>query len=206
MMSTILNNIPADAQITRIEYEGPRLALYTRNPAFLHKNSYVISDIVNSLKKRVVTRTEKSIRKPENEARKILEQLIPAEAGANGYFFDDALGEIIVEAGKPKLLSQEAGFDLGNAMDQTGWKVRVRKAPHIQSTAIQNVYFTMKAESDARERFYRDLGESIFRPRLTSTEHVTIKTLGAFQEVGRSCLLVETAESKVMLDCGIHPG
>jgi KH/beta-lactamase-domain protein len=206
MMSTILNNIPADAQITRIEYEGPRLALYTRNPAFLHKNSYVISDIVNTLKKRVVTRTEKSIRKPESDARKILEQLVPAEAGANGYFFDDALGEIIIEAAKPRLLSQEAGFDLGNAMDQTGWKVRVRRAPHIQSAAIQNVYFTMKAESDAREKFYKELGESIFRPRLTSTEHVTIKTLGAFQEVGRSCLLVETAESKVMLDCGVHPG
>ena len=205
-MGAILNNIPADAQITRIEYEGPRIALYTRNPAFLHKNSYVISDIVNTLKKRVVTRTEKAIRKPESDARKILEQLMPAEAGANGYFFDDALGEIVVEAAKPKLLSQEAGFDLGNAMDQTGWKVRVRKAPHIQSTAIQNVYFTMKAESDAREKFYRELGESIFRPRLTSTEHVTIKTLGAFQEVGRSCLLIETSESKVMLDCGIHPG
>ncbi|MDG6901315.1 MAG: beta-CASP ribonuclease aCPSF1 [Nitrososphaerota archaeon] len=206
MMSTILNNIPADAQITRIEYEGPRIALYTRNPAFLHKNSYVISDIVNNLKKRVVTRTEKSIRKPESDARKILEQLVPVEAGANGYYFDDALGEIIVEAAMPKLLSQEAGFDLGNAMEQTGWKVKVRKAPHIQSTAIQNVYYTMKAESDSREKFYKDLGESIFRPRLTSTEHVTIKTLGAFQEVGRSCLLVETAESKVMLDCGIHPG
>ncbi len=101
-MSTILNNIPADAQITRIEYEGPRIALYTRNPAFLHKNSYVISDIVNTLKKRVVTRTEKSIRKPESDARKILEQLVPPEAGANGYFFDDALGEIIVEAAKPQ--------------------------------------------------------------------------------------------------------
>jgi KH/beta-lactamase-domain protein len=206
MMSTILNNIPADAQITRIEYEGPRIALYTRNPAFLHKNSYVISDIVNTLKKRVVTRTEKSIRKPESDARKILEQLVPAEAGANGYYFDDALGEIMVEAAMPKLLSQEAGFDLGNAMEKTGWKVRVRKAPHIQSTAIQNVYYTMKAESDAREKFYKELGESIFRPRLTSTEHVTIKTLGAFQEVGRSCLLIETAESKVMLDCGVHPG
>jgi uncharacterized protein len=206
MMSTILNNIPADAQITRIEYEGPRIALYTRNPAFLHKNSYVISDIVNTLKKRVVTRTEKAIRKPESDARKILEQLMPPDAGANGYFFDDALGEIIVEAAKPRLLSTDAGFDLGNAMDQTGWKVRVRKAPHIPSTAIQNVYYTMKAESDNREKFYKELGEAIFRPRLTSTEHVTIKTLGAFQEVGRSCLLIETAESKVMLDCGIHPG
>lgn len=205
-MGTILNNIPAEAQITRIEYEGPRIALYTKNPAYLHKNSYVISEIVNTLKKRVVTRTEKSIRKPESEARKILETLVPADAKVNGYFFDDALGEITAEAGNPRLLSQEAGFDLGNAMEKTGWKVKVRKAPHIPSTAIQNVYYTMKAESETREKFYRELGEAIFRPRLTSNEHVTIKTLGAFQEVGRSCLLVETAESKVMLDCGVHPG
>ena len=206
LMSAILNTIPAEAQITRIEYEGPRIALYTRNPAFLHKNSYVISEIVNSLKKRVVTRTEKSIRKPESEARQILEKTLPAEAEASNFFFDDALGEITVETGNPRLLSQEAGFDLGASMEQTGWKVKVRKAPHIKSTAIQNVYYAMKVGSDLREKFYKELGEAIFRPRLTSTEHVTIKTLGAFQEVGRSCLLVETAESKVLLDCGIHPG
>jgi KH/beta-lactamase-domain protein len=205
-MSAILNTIPAEAQITRIEYEGPRIALYTRNPAFLHKNSYVISEIVNSLKKRVVTRTEKSIRKPESEARQILERTLPAEAEASNFFFDDALGEITVEAGNPRLLSQEAGFDLGASMELTGWKVKVRKAPHIKSTAIQNVYYAMKVGSDTREKFYKELGEAIFRPRLTSTEHVTVKTLGAFQEVGRSCMLVETAESKVLLDCGIHPG
>ncbi len=205
-MSAILNTIPAEAQITRIEYEGPRIALYTRNPVFLHKNSYVISELVNTLKKRVVTRTEKSIRKPESEARRILEKTLPVEAEASNYFFDDALGEITVEAGNPKLLSQEAGFDLGSSMEQTGWKVKVRKAPHIKSTAIQNVYYAMKVGSDVREKFYKELGEAIFRPRLTSSEHVTIKTLGSFQEVGRSCLLVETAESKVMLDCGIHPG
>ena len=205
-MSAILNNIPAEAQITRIEYEGPRIALYTRNPAYLHKNSYVISEIVNSLKKRVVTRTEKSIRKPENEARQTLERLFPPEAGVSNYFFDDALGEITVEAETPRLLAQEAGFDLGAAMDQTGWKIRVRKAPHIKSTAIQNMYYALKAGSEAREKFLRELGEAIFRPRMAAEEHVTIKTLGSFQEVGRSCILVETAESKVMLDCGIHPG
>ncbi|MDG7027047.1 MAG: beta-CASP ribonuclease aCPSF1 [Nitrososphaerota archaeon] len=205
-MSAILTNIPAEAQITRIEYEGPRIALYTRNPAFLHKNSYVISEIVNSLKKRVVTRTEKSIRKQESDARQILERLIPPGAGASNYFFDDALGEITLEAENPKVLSQEAGFDLGGAMEQTGWKIRVRKAPHIKSTAIQNVYYALKVGSEAREKFYRELGEAIFRPRIAAEEHVTIKTLGAFQQVGRSCVLVETAESKILLDCGIHPG
>ena len=205
-MSAILNSVPAEAQITRIEYEGPRIALYTRNPAFLHKNSYVISEIVNSLKKRVVTRTEKSIRRPESEARQILERLFPPDAGVSSYFFDDALGEITAEAETPRLLSQEAGFDLGAAMDQTGWKIKVRKAPHIKSTAIQNVYYALKTGSEAREKFLRELGESIFRPRIAAEEHVTIKTLGAFQQVGRSCVLVETAESKVLLDCGIHPG
>jgi len=205
-MSAILNNIPAEAQITRIEYEGPRIALYTKNPAFLHKNSYVISEIVNTLKKRVVTRTEKSIRKQENEARQTLEKTLPVEAEVSNYFFDDALGEITIEAGNPRILSQEAGFDLGAAMERTGWKVKVRKAPHIKSTAIQNVYYALKAGSEVREKFYRELGEAIFRPRISATEHVTIKTLGAFQEVGRSSMLVETAESKVLLDCGIHPG
>ncbi|HLQ03919.1 MAG TPA: beta-CASP ribonuclease aCPSF1, partial [Nitrososphaerales archaeon] len=206
LMSTILNNIPAEAQITRIEYEGPRIALYTKNPNYLQKNNYIISEIVNSLKKRVVTRTEKSIRKPEDEGRAILDKLIPREAGVASYFFDDALGEVTAEVGNPKVLSQEGGFDLGNAMEQTGWKIKVRKAPHLTSTAIQNVNFALKSGNEVRESFLRDLGESIFRPRLTSSEQVTIKTLGAFQEVGRSCLLMETSESKVLLDCGIHPG
>ena len=206
LMSTILNNIPAEAQITRIEYEGPRIALYTKNPNYLQKNNYIISEIVNSLKKRVVTRTEKSIRKPEDEARAILDRLFPQEAAVASYFFDDALGEVTAEVGNPKVLSQEGGFDLGNAMEQTGWKIKVRKAPHLTSTAIQNVNFALKTGNAVRELFLRDLGESIFRPRLTSSEQVTIKTLGAFQEVGRSCLLMETSESKVLLDCGIHPG
>jgi KH/beta-lactamase-domain protein len=206
LMSAILNNIPAEAQITRIEYEGPRIALYTKNPAYLHKNSYVISEIVNSLKRRVVTRTEKSIRKQESDARQVLERTVPPDAGASNYFFDDALGEITIEAENPRLLSQDAGFDLGSAMENTGWKIKVRKAPHIKSTAIQNVYFALKAGSEIREKFYRELGEAIFRPRIAAEEHVTIKTLGAFQQVGRSCVLVETAESKVLLDCGIHPG
>jgi len=205
-MSTILNNIPAEAGITRIEYEGPRIALYTKNPNYLQKNNYIISEIVNSLKKRVVTRTEKSIRKPEEEARTILDRLIPGEAGVTSYFFDDALGEVTIEVNTPKVLALDSGFDLGNAMDLTGWKIKVRKAPHLASTSIQNVNFALKTGGEGRERFLRELGESIFRPRLTSSEQVTIKTLGAFQEVGRSCLLLETSESKVLLDCGIHPG
>jgi KH/beta-lactamase-domain protein len=205
-MGTILNSIPAEAQITRIEYEGPRIALYTKNPKYLHQNNYIISEIVNSVKKRVVTRTEKSIRKQEQDAKAVLEKALPVEAGVSNMFFDDATGEVTLEANNPRVLSPDVGYDLGELMGQTGWKVKVRKAPHIASSAIQSVYYALRTGSGERERFYRELGETIFRPRFTPAEQVTIKCLGAGQEVGRSCWLVETSESKVLMDCGISPG
>jgi uncharacterized protein len=205
-MGTILNSIPAEAQITRIEYEGPRIALYTKNPKYLNANNYIISEIVNTVKKRVVTRTEKSIRKPEQDAKALLEKAFPTEAGVTNMFFDDATGEITVESNNPRVLSPDVGYDLGDLMGKTGWKIKVRKAPHIASSAIQTMYYAMRTGSDEREKFYRELGETIFRPRYTTAEQVTIKCLGAGQEVGRSCWLVETSESKVLMDAGISPG
>ncbi|KAH1014849.1 cleavage and polyadenylation specificity factor 73 [Dendroctonus ponderosae] len=38
------------------------------------------------------------------------------------------------------------------------------------------------------------------------SDQLTIRPLGAGQEVGRSCIMVEFKGKKIMLDCGIHPG
>lgn len=38
------------------------------------------------------------------------------------------------------------------------------------------------------------------------TDLLIIKPLGAGQEVGRSCIILEFKGKKIMLDCGIHPG
>jgi len=35
---------------------------------------------------------------------------------------------------------------------------------------------------------------------------LTIRPLGAGQEVGRSCIIIEFKDKRIMLDCGIHPG
>jgi len=110
LMGTVLKSLPPEAQITRVEYEGPRIALYTRNPRFLQQNGHIISEIVNNVKKRVVVRTDKSIRKNEDEAKAIVEAAAPAEAEVSTIFLDPALGEIIIEAKVPKALTQESGF------------------------------------------------------------------------------------------------
>ena len=35
IMTTILESIPKEANVTKIEYEGPRIALYTNTPRYL---------------------------------------------------------------------------------------------------------------------------------------------------------------------------
>jgi len=34
IMATVLKSIPKEAAVTRIDYEGPRIALYTKTPRF----------------------------------------------------------------------------------------------------------------------------------------------------------------------------
>ena len=63
IMTTILESIPKQANVTKIEYEGPRIALYTNTPKYLMENNEIISNLVNVIKKRIVVRTDKLIRK-----------------------------------------------------------------------------------------------------------------------------------------------
>jgi KH/beta-lactamase-domain protein len=204
--STILNHIPAEAEITRVEYEGPRIALYSKNPKFLQQNSYIVSDVVNMVKRRVVVRTDKSIRKDEQATQDLILSSVPPESGVAEIFFDAALGEAIIEASKPLLLTPEKGFNPIEITDKTGWKVRIRKHPHIPSPTIKNVNVTQSQFAAERSRFFREVGENIFRPRLSRDSEISLFTLGAFEEVGRSSIIVSTSESKLLLDCGIHPG
>ncbi|MGH9922516.1 MAG: MBL fold metallo-hydrolase, partial [Nitrososphaerales archaeon] len=212
IMSVILQNIPGDAAVTKIEYEGPRIALYTKNPRYLMENNQLISNMVNMIKKRIVVRTDESIRKSEEDARNILLQALPKEAELKGTFFDTALGEVIVEVKKPWIVNGPAeiegsnGFNIIDLVDKTGWKIRVRKASHIPSEMMQQVNYTLKMSVPERSRFYKQVGEKIFRPKLDESAEASLLTLGGFSEVGRSSMLLTTHESKILLDCGINPG
>ena len=79
-MAIILKSIPKEANVTRIDYEGPRIALYTKTPKFLMENSALIASLVNEIKKRIVVRTDESIRKNVDDAKKILDENLPKEA------------------------------------------------------------------------------------------------------------------------------
>ena len=108
IMATILKSIPKAASITKIAYEGPRIALYTDKPRFLMENNEIISNLVNVIKKRIVVRTDEKIRKLEEDARKILDKAVPKDAGLEATFFDTATGEVSIELKRPWLCQRDA--------------------------------------------------------------------------------------------------
>ena len=205
-MGTILSSIPKEAEVTKIEYEGPRIAIYTRNPRYLMEHNDVISNMVNVIKKRIVVRTEESIRKNEEEARQILTQMLPKDTVLKGTFFDTATGELTIEVMHPWLLNNNPSFNIADLVSKTGWRVRIRKATTIQSQTLQTINYNLKISSNERSKHLRQVGEQIFRPKLSEDAEVSLLTLGGFSQVGRSCMLLTTHESKVLIDCGVNPG
>ena len=207
IMATILQSIPKEASITKIEYEGPRIALYTNTPRFLLEHNDIISNLVNVIKKRIVIRTDESIRKPEAEARKILAECVPKEANLQGTIFDTTTGEVSVEVKRPWLLQRNAKeFNHAEVTEKIGWRLRIRKATTIPSRTIQTINATLKQASSERAKQLKQVGDDIFRPRLSQRTEVSLYTLGGFGQVGRSSMLLSTPESKILIDCGINPG
>ncbi len=202
----ILEHVPREAEVTRIEYEGPMLSIYTKKPEVLIDQSSVISEIVGVIRKRIVVRPDPSVRLPEVEAEKITRELIAPEAEITDINFDPSLGEIIIETKKPGLVIGRNGAVLQEIIKKTKWRPQVLRSPPIKSKIVTHMRHYLHSESKERERILRTVGERIFRPKTYDVGDVRMTVLGGAQEVGRSAFLVKTRESSVLLDCGIHPG
>jgi KH/beta-lactamase-domain protein len=241
----ILKSIPSDSQITFVRFEGPNIALYTKNPKFaLTELTYFLSSLSKTLKKRFIIRTDPSSRLPEDQTRQAVVKLLPKDVQVSAIFCDDATGEVVLEVSKPEAIDPNMLVQIAQS---TGWIAHTRRSPHIPSSSIITLHSTLKSSAKERTEFLQKLGKRVFREPLivssvngndtvprqqqqrqqtttitttatseprsnkpqswsTSREEVMLFCLGGVKQVGRSCFIVVTPETKVMLDCGINPG
>ena len=234
---TVLDSIPKESQVTTAKFEGPNIALYTKNPKFsLTELTFHLSYLSKNLKKRFVIRTDPSIRLSEDKTRSVVGNLLPKNVLVSAVFCDDALGEVILEVNKPEAIDGDMVIEIAQS---TGWIAHTRRSPHIPSSSISTIHSTLKTSAKERLLFLDELGNRIFRSPLilgnssdnasldrhsknqqsfvtdtylkpqswlTNKEEVILCCLGGVKQVGRSCFIVMTRESKIMLDCGINPG
>jgi uncharacterized protein len=201
IVAAILNNIPSESEITKIEYEGPFIVLYSRKPTILLENQEIISKMVNLIKKRIVIRTDTSIRSSEESVNQIIRSSCSNPNGLSEIFFDPALGETTVFVNDFRTLTELNQLQIP-LVEKTGWKLIYRRAPK-NLKLLKSVNEILHSSSEDRMYFYKRVGEKIFRQKLSGSEEASIVCLGGFSEIGRSAMLIVTHESKILLDFGI---
>lgn len=201
----ITKEIPQEANITKIEYEGPFVVVYVKNLSAVIEKNELIKKIAHEIKKRIIIRADPSSRKTKEEAKAIIENLIPKEAELVDIKFDEETGEVMILAKNLGLVIGKSGSTLKEIASSTGWRPNIIRAPPLKSKIIDQTIYFLDKESEYRLKFLRNIGMRIHRPMLYKNGIVTISALGGFREVGRQAILVETSNSKVLIDCGIKP-
>ncbi len=204
-LSEIKERLPKDAMITDIAFEGSDIVIYTKSRKFFLEGAQHVKPIVAEIKKRIDIRPDETIRLPEEEARKKILEIAPKEAEIEDIVFEPAFGKVTIYAKKPGLVIGKNGSILTKIKEETCWYPETKRVPLIKSEIIAKIREIVHAESKYRQKFLNRIGQQIQLKKGDKEGWVRVSFLGAGREVGRSCLLVQTQKSRVMLDCGIHP-
>ncbi|MCX6671084.1 MAG: MBL fold metallo-hydrolase, partial [Euryarchaeota archaeon] len=199
----IRSSIPASVDISEVEFEGALLVIYTKTPDKFANNKDLVKNMAKSLQKRIVVRPDPSVLTDIDIAEKKIRQIIPKEAEITNIYFQPDVGEVTIEALKPGAAIGREGLLLNEIRKKINWAPSIVRAPPIQSKTVQEIRGYLRSMSDERKDILRKIGRKIHRGSSTGEKFIRMIALGGFREVGRSCSMLHTQDSKVLIDCGI---
>src|SRR3989344_5679759 len=206
IIEEIMKLIPDPKKISDSCFEGANIILYTKDSKFFLDNNGVIKNIVDNIKKRVELRPYPSITMDQEKAEKIIKELIQEDAKVDEIIFDAQRSRVIIGAEKPGVAIGKMGEILKEIRKKCLWVPIIRRTPALKSKIIENIRAVLYQNSDFRRKFLDSVGHRIYDGWKRDKKHewVRITYLGGARQVGRSCILLQTPESRILLDCGIN--
>jgi len=200
----VVEETPFASAISDISFEGPRVVLYCKNLDLLMQNGEAIKELARKIRKRIVLRPDPSILSKPEEAEKEIRRLVPPEAGITNIIFSQVIGEVTIEAQKPGIAIGKGGALLREIMRRISWTPRIVRAPPIKSEIVQNIRLSIIQAGAERRDILQKIGRRIHREQKAKGDWARLTSLGGSREVGRSSFLLQTPESRIMLDCGVN--
>ncbi|WP_297983005.1 beta-CASP ribonuclease aCPSF1 [uncultured Methanobrevibacter sp.] len=200
----ITEKLPEEVQLANIEFEGPEVVIYTKNPDIVADNGDLIRNLAKELRKRIIIRSDKSVLLPYDETIQKVEEIVPEDAEISNINFDEVTNEVIIEAIKPGLVIGKYGVTSREIVRKTGWAPKILRTPPIRSEMIDRIRTTLMHNSKERKKILQRLGARIHQGGKYENEWTRLTAMGGFKEVGRSCMLLQTPNSRVLLDCGVN--
>jgi len=204
ILKTILSNLP-EKVIDNANFEGANIVVYTSDKKFFNEGEQQIRDVVNKIKKRVELRASESILMDKEATEKLIRETVPAEAEIQNILFDDERGIVVLEVKRPGVAIGRGGEILKTIKEKTFWIPQTIRTPAIQSKITDAIRHTLFVKEAYRKKFLNSIGKRVYKewnPE-KKEEWVRVSVLGAGRQVGRSCFLIQTPESRILLDCGV---
>ncbi|MFH1500567.1 MAG: beta-CASP ribonuclease aCPSF1 [archaeon] len=204
----ILKNIQSQLPkcISSANFEGANIVLYTNDRNFFLEGEREIKEVVDKIKKRIELRADSSLLSDKEVSEKEISKIVPSEAEVTNIIFDIQRSIVVIEAKKPGMVIGKQGSVLQEIKKKTFWIPQVQRSPAIPSKITENIRAVLYLNNNYRKRFLNSIGKKIYKewnPEKVD-EWVRLTFLGGARQVGRSCLLLHTPESKILLDCGVN--
>ncbi|RLG69750.1 MAG: beta-CASP ribonuclease aCPSF1, partial [Methanobacteriota archaeon] len=135
----IRSRVPVTSMITEIEYEGPEIVVYAKNPGVLMENGDTVRELAKTIRKRIIIRPDPSVLTPPEEAEEKIRELVPEEAEITRITFDPSVGDVVIEAKKPGLVIGKSGQTLRDITKKVRWRARVIRTPPLTSEIIDGI-------------------------------------------------------------------
>ncbi len=204
ILKEIIKVLP-EGKISDAAFEGANIVLYTKDKEYFRDNGGTIRAAVSEFKKRIELRPDPSLCTDQGVAEKEIKAMIAEEAGLEDFIFDPPRSQVIIHADKPGLVIGRQGEVLKEIANKTFWVPLIRRVPPIRSKLIESIRSVLYENASERKKFLDRTGHRIYDGWLREKKHewVRISFLGAARQVGRTCFLVQTPESRILIDCGI---
>ncbi|MBU2616746.1 MAG: beta-CASP ribonuclease aCPSF1 [Nanoarchaeota archaeon] len=205
-MTDILKHITEKLRdVTEANFEGANIVVYTDNEKLFREGEPKIREAVDELKKRIELRADQKILPEQEKTREEIIRIVPEDAEITNIIFDFHRSIVVIEAKKPGIVIGKQGSVLEEIKKTTLWTPQVRRSPAIKSKITENIREVLYDNNNYRRKFLNEIGKKIYKewnPEKVE-EWVRLTFLGSARQVGRSCLLLQTPNSKILLDCGI---
>ena len=203
----ILKNIQEQlsGEVSEAIFEGANIVLYTENTKFFKEGGTKVKKIVDEIKKRIELRADQKILLDQVQTEKRIKEIVPREAEITSVIFDVQRSIVVIEAKKPGLVIGKQGSILEEIRQETLWTPQIQRSPAIKSKITENIREVLYANNNYRRKFLNSIGKKIYEEWDPSKKDgwVRLVFLGGARQVGRSCILLQTPNSRILLDCGI---
>lgn len=197
--------VPPDINISSIEFEGPEVVIYTKELDKFAGNNLIVKKLAQGLRRRIAVRPDPSMLANPDLVEAKIREMVPDEAEIVDIFFEHDTGEVTIEAIAPGIVIGKHGTLLNEIKKEVGWAPKVVRAPPIPSKAVSDVRNYLRQNHDQRKEFLKKVGRKIARPTLDGENWIRMTALGGYRQVGRSATLLQTRESRILIDCGLDP-